>query len=601
MIAEYFHLRKSGRRWPVACRAGISIGILVAAGWLSGHLSAGLMATLGAFTSLYASDRPYRNRAWVLAGIALSFAVVVSLGVGVQHLPGLAVPLLVVIAMVATFVCHAIRIGQPGAYMFALACAAGTSVPVAHMAFYEVGALVLAGGAVSWIVHMAAAIFWPRGPEQLAVSMASRAVAHFAETVGTREEPRARHEAALSLHDAWAALVTYQPCHVHPDTTLSHLLALSRELHLLFAACVNAAGSSGVEKRVLAQRASDIRQQARSFADSDSSSPRSEFPLGRLSSSELLVEALQRNSAASSVTLRVGIAVAIAGAIGAAFGLERAYWAMAAAVLVLHQGLAWQRTLRRGVERTIGTLAGLGVAGVILAIHPVGLWLVLTMMCLQFCVEILVTRNYAFAVVFVTSIALLIASGGQRVVDPGALLWARGLDTAIGCAIGLLVYMLFRPRDASASFRQQIAFTLIAVQAVIRHIATGSVTTNAAQQDRRDLQHRILALVEWYEEEASGLKSHRAIANRMKPAVDAAQRLGYKALSACWSLEVTRDERSIVATHEKVSSDEYTKISVALEEIIGRLQSGKSLGVLADVPAFVREEISALSGSLPLD
>lgn len=601
MIAEFFHLRKSGRRWPVACRAAISIGLLVGAGWLSGHLSAGLMATLGAFTSLYASDRPYRNRAWVLAGIALSFAAVVSLGVGAQHLPGLAVPLLVVIAMVATFACHAIRIGQPGAYMFALACAAGTSVPVAHMAFYEVGALVLAGGAVSWIVHMAPAIFWPHGPEQLAVSMASRAVAHFAEAIGTGDEHRARHEAAVSLHDAWAALVTYQPRDVHPDTALSHLLALNRELHLLFAACVNAAGSSGIERGTLAKRASEIGRHAKSPADRYSSSRQSDFPLGRLSPSELLVEALEWNSAASSVTLRVGIAVAAAGAIGAALGLERAYWAMAAAVLVLHQGLAWQRTLRRGVERAIGTLVGLGVAGVILGIHPVGLWLVLTMMGLQFCVEMLVTRNYAFAVVFVTSIALLIASGGQRVAEPGVLLWARGLDTAIGCGIGLLVYVLFSPRDSSASIRQQIAFTLIAVQAVIRHIATGGVTTDAAEQDRRDLQHRILGLVEWYEEEAGGLASHRTIASRMKPAVDAVQRLGYKALSACWSLEATREERAVAAMRDNISSDEYVKISVALEEIVGRLQGGKSLGASPDVPACVREEIGALNRSLPLD
>jgi uncharacterized membrane protein YccC len=595
VIAEFFHLRKSGPRWPVACRAAISIGLLVAIGWLSGHLSAGLMATLGAFTSLYASDRPYRNRAWVLAGIALSFAVVVSLGVGVQHLPDLAVPLLVVIAMIATFVCHAIRIGQPGAYMFALACAAGTSVPVAHRAFYEVGVLVLAGGVVSWIVHMTGAIFWPRGPERLAVTVASRAVAHFAEATGTEEKGAARHEAALSLHDAWAALVTYQPRDVHPDTALLHLLALNRELHLLFAACVDADRSSDIDSSILARRASDIGQQANSSADDYGRSEQADFPLGHLGSFELLVESLEWKSAASTVTLRVGIAVAAAGAIGATFGLERAYWAMAAAVLVLHQGLAWQRTLRRGVERTIGTLVGLGVAGAILAIHPAGLWLVLTMMSLQLFVEMLVTRNYALAVVFVTSIALLIASGGQRVAEPGALLLARGLDTTIGCGIGLLVYALFRPRDSSASTRQQIVLTLMAVEAVSRHIAAGRVTTDAAQQDRRDLQHRILGLVEWYEDEAGGLASHRAMANRMKPAVDAAQRLAYKVLAACWALQATQAERAIVTTREGVSSDEFVKLSAALENIIERLQHGESPVASPHVPGFVREEINVLS------
>jgi hypothetical protein len=44
--------------------------------------------------------------------------------------------------------------------------------------------------------------------------------------------------------------------------------------------------------------------------------------------------------------------VAVDGAFGAAAGLKRANDAMAAAVLVLHQGLTSRHTLRRGAERT---------------------------------------------------------------------------------------------------------------------------------------------------------------------------------------------------------------------------------------------------------
>lgn len=573
------------------------MGLLVAAGWLSGHLSAGLMATLGAFTSLYASDRPYRNRARVLAGIALSFAVVVSLGVGTQHLPVLAVPLLVIIATIAAFVCHAIRIGQPGAYMFALACAAGTSVPVAHMTFYEVGALVLTGGVVSWVVHMAAALFWPRGPERLAVVTASRAVAHFADIIGTGTEAeyQARHEAALALHDAWAVLVTYQSPDVRPDATLSQLLALNRELHLVFAACVNGIDSSGADKSLLARRASALGHQAQSSIDSGALSPQADFPLGRLGSSELIVESLEWGSSALKVALRVGIAVTLAGASGAVLGLERAYWAMAAAVLVLHQGLAWQLTLKRGVERTLGTLLGLCVAGAMLAIHPAGAWLVLTMMSLQFCVEMLVTRNYALAVVFVTSIALLVASGGQRIAEPGAILLARGLDTAIGCGIGLLVYALFGSRDSSASIRQQIVFTLRAVQAVLGRLARGCVATDAALQDRRALQHHILGLAQRYEEEAGGLMHHRLVARRMRPAVNAAQQLGYKVLAACWSIDAKGEEWLVGMPRETISSDECNKVSIALEDIIATLRDGKGPITPHDVPDFLREDMNAMT------
>ena len=274
---------------------------------------------------------------------------------------------------------------------------------------------------------------------------------------------------------------------------------------------------------------------------------------------------------------------------------------MAAAVLVLHQGLAWQFTLRRGVERTFGTLIGLGIAGAILAIHPAGAWLVLTMMSLQFLVEMRVTRNYAFAVVFVTSIALLIASGGQSVAEQGALLWARGFDPAIGCGIGLLVYVLLRPRDSSTSMRQQIVLTLMVVQSVIRHIATAHVTTGAAQQDRRNLQHRILALMEWYEEEAGGLASRRAAANRMKPAVDAAQRLGYKVLAACWLRETVKGEGSTDATREAISAGKFIQISVALDDIIESLKTGRNPLTSSGAPDLVHEEPNALSESFASD
>ena len=134
-IGALFSLNPSTPRWPAALRAALSVALPVAAGWVAGDISAGFMATIGAFTALYASDRPYANRALVLACIALALALVVSLGVWTQHVPMIAVPVIVVIAMMATFLCNSLRTGPPGAYMFALSCAAGTAMPVSHLAF----------------------------------------------------------------------------------------------------------------------------------------------------------------------------------------------------------------------------------------------------------------------------------------------------------------------------------------------------------------------------------------------------------------------------------------------------------------------------------
>ncbi len=90
---------------------------------------------------------------------------------------------------------------------------------------------------------------------------------------------------------------------------------------------------------------------------------------------------------------RVGVGAVLAGAAAMALGVDHAYWAMSAAVLVLHQGSDRSRTLRRGAERLLGTWVGLGLAGLILSLHPHDLWLVLLLALLNFTIEVLVTET----------------------------------------------------------------------------------------------------------------------------------------------------------------------------------------------------------------
>ena len=75
-----FGVRSAPRSWPSGLRAALCMGTPVLAGWLLGDLTAGLIATLGAFTGLYGGGRPYVNRAQLLAVIALSLSEAVGLG-----------------------------------------------------------------------------------------------------------------------------------------------------------------------------------------------------------------------------------------------------------------------------------------------------------------------------------------------------------------------------------------------------------------------------------------------------------------------------------------------------------------------------------------
>ena len=379
-----------------------------------------MIASLGAFTSLYGGDRPYQNRATLLAIVALSFALVVCLGVYAQSSLLGSIAASVLVAMSATFLCNALNVGPPGAYMFALACAVGTALPTQYLTLWHIGFLVLGGGVFSWSVQMAGVLFRPRGPELDAVSAAAAEIVQFAQSIGTQREDYTRHAAALSLYDAWTKLVALQPTWSRQSRTLNRLRALNRELHQLFIECITGA-QRGALSEGIADRAGALVAAARS--EDLTNVAYSDTPLGRYGIRKSICENLTWNSPAVLASVRVGLASTVAGVVGAALGLERVYWMVAASVLVLHQGLDWARTFQRSIERVIGTLLGLGFAGSLLSLHLNGTYLVAILAVLQFIIEMLVVRSYAIAVVFITATALLMASGGYVVHDLGYMLW----------------------------------------------------------------------------------------------------------------------------------------------------------------------------------
>ena len=518
------------------------MGMPVLVGWLSGHTAAGLMAATGGFTAVYGSGRPYLSRARELALIALAFAIVTGLGLAVAPLGWpVVVPAVALLAMLATWFCNALQVGPPGGYLFLMACAASASMLKPPFDPWHAALLVLAGGAFAWAVHMAGALAWPRGPEKAAVAQAARAVLAFLDATGTPRRAAARHEAALALHQAWSALVTYQPVAARPEGRLATLRALNRHLHLVFA---RAASSDGPAPPTLSDEVRRIEAQALGLPrkrSPDAPAVLPGVPVGHPGAWHALKGALIE-SASRQVILRVGVASLLAGGLGALFHLERAYWAVAAAVLMLHQGFDWTRTVVRALERLLGTWVGLLLAGAILLWHPQGLWLVATIMLLQFVVEMLVVRHYALAVVFITGAALTLASGGHPVDAPGEYLLARGLDTLVGCIVALLVYRALPVRDDGRGLSAPMTRVLQGVAVLAPRLAAGDVDDVVARAARRDLQRTTFALEQAYGSAVAASPRQRAVAEDQWPSVAAIQQLAYRMLSACWQRSHGDDE-----------------------------------------------------------
>ena len=593
-ISAMFKLRDAKRRWPHAARAAVCMGVPVLIGWAAGDIPAGLMSTIGAFTALYGGDRPYLNRAIHLAVVAVSFAVSVGLGVWAASDPWLVVSTVALIAVVATFLCSALRVPPPGAYMFALACAVGTGLPAAHLSPIHAGLLVLAGGAFAWVMHMAGALFRPRGPEKAAVAAAGQAVARFIEAVGKPQQDAARHSAAMAMYEAWTTLISHQPARPRPNGALSRLRALSRELNVLFADAVNAVVQGRTMPASAAATARRLADQANNPPGGREHTDPGHIPLGHPGAARSLRQALRPWSPAMLTAARVGIAALLAGMIGVALGFERAYWTIATAVLVLYQGLSWAHTLQRGVERMSGTWVGLILAGAVLAAHPQGLWLVATLMVLQFVIEITVMRNYALAVVFITAAALTIAAGGHAVADIGHLLWVRGVDTTIGCVVGLAVFLLTTPQAAAVRIPQEIAATLDATAAMVGHLAQGTSATPSAQLAHRDLQQRTIALLQAYDASVGAASRHRVSAERMWPAVVATERLAYRVLSVHWTLEKAGKE----AASELFGAIGEDRIRRALAELAAAVRAGRKPAPISDLPSIIGAEVKMLGNCL---
>jgi uncharacterized membrane protein YccC len=264
-------------------------------------------------------------------------------------------------------------------------------------------------------------------------------------------------------------------------------------------------------------------------------------PLGGPGPVALAREMLTAGSPWRPVLLRVALAALVAGALGATVGLDHAYWAVAAAVLVLCQGLSWAGTLQRATQRLLGTWLGLALAAAVLAATPAGVWLGITVALLQGVVQLVVPRNYGLGVVFITPLALTIGSAGHP-ADLGELLLARGIDTAVGCAIGVLVFLLVSPGAALPEPVALVSDTLRDAARVVPHLVAGTTTTPAAREARRDLNQRVLALAETHEARDLALPGGRdPCATRWWPALDAARRLAHQVLAACWAVDRARD------------------------------------------------------------
>ncbi|WP_427869846.1 FUSC family protein [Leucobacter luti] len=126
---------------------------------------------------------------------------------------------------------------------------------------------------------------------------------------------------------------------------------------------------------------------------------------------------------------------------------HRAYWTVSTGVAVVGLSAVRSHALARGLHRTVGTVVGAALA---LALAPLGreaVALVLLLVALQFVIELVVVRNYALALVFITPLVVLLTVAATGSGDVIGAAWERVLDTLLGSALAVATGLLHRSRE----------------------------------------------------------------------------------------------------------------------------------------------------------
>lgn len=133
-------------------------------------------------------------------------------------------------------------------------------------------------------------------------------------------------------------------------------------------------------------------------------------------------------------SVRMGIAVLLAGVVAYLLGGDHWYWASLGAISGV-MGATVHSRVARALQRCVGTCIGVLLTWAVFVFEP-NLWVLLAVALVgQFCIEVVILRNYAVGMVFMTMVALLMVHLASP-EDPMVLLVDRVTMTVLGAATG---------------------------------------------------------------------------------------------------------------------------------------------------------------------
>lgn len=155
----------------------------------------------------------------------------------------------------------------------------------------------------------------------------------------------------------------------------------------------------------------------------------------------------------------IGFFMALTLMVGYLLEFKNTYWISIATVAII-QGRNFEHVRQRNMHRILGTFIGIGFAWLILVFNPEKMIIIFIITILQFIIELLIVRNYGFAVIFITPLTILLAeTASETHHDVGALMTARLIDTVIGSLIGLAAGFFLHHQQIINNLEKNIRFS----------------------------------------------------------------------------------------------------------------------------------------------
>ncbi|MBO3680424.1 FUSC family protein [Streptomyces sp. NEAU-YJ-81] len=512
-VAGFFALRPAAATIaPNLVSAAISTVTVVCACLLFGP-QLGMVSLLGALTTFWETGRPLWAR--IRNGLLVSAALTASMSAGVLVAPyqWAIVPASVLIILLVSLAYYAFTLtAGPSPVMMFYAAVLGTFFGADQRVGWQAVGITASAAIFTSVLLLVPLVFVPHAPERRAVVQARSAVAAYEKRPGADPETQriSRNNAYQAVSSAWLTLRSAWPADRGPRhrELAAELMQINRSL------AATILGRLGVD--------SAIRPLT----------PDTPLLLGRPSRRFLISRALRGHSVECFTSWRMALAAGIAGTISQLIGIGHPYWAILTATVVINQWMDRGAATRRAAHRTVGTLLGIGVVWAVSALNPSVWWSVVIVLLCMVGQYLVLPMNYAFALMFITPMALLAVEASGTGGTMASLSFDRFSDTLIGAMTAVAVTWgtsWFFPRRLVRAQSPRTAAALAAVEDVNR---TGDQFSPEGRRARVELQYELIHHLSVLE---------RAVRDdpRLADLADAEHRLadaGYAALGRAWQV-----------------------------------------------------------------